>query len=731
MNNRNRINKIALILLLTLLLATGIQLGAKEIEGVIQNVHFKTLDIAKIRLKETGKYFYSREGGKFKVQVPDELDSATLVFINSFYYPKTVKIKMDSDLKKVEVLLVPREHLMEEVTVTALSQEEKSVSVPMAESVVTELEIKEKMAENLVETLQHTPGVHFIGSGGFSVTPSIRGIARRRVLLLVDGSRITSDRRAGTSASFIPPEFISRVEVVRSSSSVLYGSDAIGGVVQSFTGAGNREDFGRNSFNISYNTANSRINSGLSFRKQTGKVKLFTAFQYAKAGNYSSPDSEILHSQYTNYSGIFDISMADEKQDFRIYYLGGVGQDIGKPDRSNDPYNYTTAPDDINHIVNFKYNRKNIFKNSNLGIQLYMNPTIYKLEKHNLKSQSLETSDTRALNLGLKLNIQKNISKDFSYRVGVEQYSRTNVDMENSITKGADTNAFFPLKNGKRSDTGLFFTTDYTGISGLDIMAGVRYTFFSSGADVETGRLTMTANSPAAFLGITKKFGKNMTAFINLGRAYRTPSLSEAFYTGLTGRKYVIANPNLVAEKSFNVDAGLKIFSKKLFLGIYVFSSRINNMIERFKNEEGIYTHDNIQAGIIQGAELEFQAFPSKNLELFGHYFYYIGKSKVDDVPLNDIPAPRLFLGGKLMLGKFWCELNFSHAFKKDNPGPAEIFNDDFNVLDLKAGYYLSGSLFLYLKGSNLLNETYYANPDPDIPLGKQMDISAGINFYF
>ena len=90
---------------------------------------------------------------------------------------------------------------------------------------------------------------------------------------------------------------------------------------------------------------------------------------------------------------------------------------VGKPDRSNDPYNYTIVPDDINHIVNFKYNRKNIFKNSNLGIQLYMNPSIYKLEKHKLESQSLETSDTRALNLGLKLNIQKNISPVFSYRV--------------------------------------------------------------------------------------------------------------------------------------------------------------------------------------------------------------------------------------------------------------------------------------------------------------------------
>ncbi len=714
-----------------LVLGSCASLWPKEIRGVIQNVNFKTIDVARIHLKETGQYFYSGKSGRFKIHVPDQYPAVTLVFHNTFYYTKTLRVTMDREVKEINILLVPREHLKEEVTVTALSYEEKAVTVPMAESVVSELEIKEKIAENLVDTLQNTPGVHIIGQGGFSATPSIRGIARRRVLLLIDGTRVTSDRRAGTSASFIAPELIKRIEVVRSASSVLYGSDAIGGVVQSFTRSDQGEEFPKNSLNLSFNSANERLNSGLTFTQRVGKANIYTAFQYAKAGNYSSPEQEIFNSGFTNYSGILDLSLKGEKRDIELYYLGGLGKDIGKPDRANNPDSYSIVPRDINQLINFQYKEKNLVKNGSLGLQFYINPTRYDLENINVSKNSIESSETTAVNYGLKLNLTKSLSDKFSYQVGIEQYSRSNVDMENAVTQENEISRTSPLKHGRRSDTGIYLTADYAGIPGFDFIAGLRYTFFSLKADVLGNPLKIQADSPSVFFGTTKKVGNWMTLFFNLGRAYRTPSLSEAFYTGITGRRYVIANPSLKPEKSFNIDTGVKIFSKKIFLGFYLFSCRIDDMIERYKNEENVYTHDNIMVGTIRGGEIEFQLFPLKNLEIFGHYFYYTGRSKVDNNPLNDVPAPQFLLGGKLFIDKFWCEVNCIHSFKKEDPGPAEVLNDAYTVLDLKAGYYLSANLFFYFKAANLLNETYYANPDPDIPQARKLDLSAGMNFYF
>jgi outer membrane receptor protein involved in Fe transport len=732
-----RVKKILYLLVAFVIFAAGIftPLSAKEIEGTIQNVNFKSIDVAKIKLKETGQYFFSRKNGKFVISVPDTLETVTLIISNNFYFTKTIKVRMDRDVKEIKVLMVPRERLQEEMTVTALSYEEKTVSVPMAESVVSEVEIKEKIAENLVETLQNTPGVHFIGAGGFSVTPSIRGLARRRVLLLADGTRITGDRRAGTSGSFIAPELIKRIEVVRSSSSVIYGSDAIGGVVQLFTSPEVDEEqgmYGKNSLNLNYNSLSKKKSGGFTFAQKIGKAAIYTGFQTADAGNYASPEEEILNSGYTNYSGVLNFFMQSKKRELFIGYLGGYGKDVGKPERDNNPNKFTTVPQHINHTFNLRYSEKSLVDKGTLNFQFYLNPTKYTLELTDLGIGSLSFSETTAQNFGLKLNLNKTLSDTLSYQVGVEQYSRTNVDIKNSerASESGPVSTTLPLENGMRSDTGIYFTFDYTGLPGFDFFGGARHTFFNLKTRMDGTPEKLSTSSPSVFLGVTKKLGKSLSVFFNLGRAYRTPSLSEAFYSGLTGRKYVIANPDLKPEKSYNIDSGIKFFSEKVFLGLYLFSYRIDDMIERYRTEDGNYTHDNIEAGNIRGGEIEFQFFPVKSLEIFGNYFYYKGKSK-EDVPLNDIPASRFLLGGKVLIEKFWCELNYIYSFKKSNPGPAEIFNEAYNLLDMKAGYYFSASFFLYLKASNLLNESYFANPDPDIPAGRKIDFSAGINFYF
>ena len=724
-----------IIPLLILFACISTPLLAGTIEGVIQNVNFKSIDTAKIHLKETGQYFFSKKNGTFEIPVPDNYDYVTLVISNNFYFTKTLKVKMDREIKKLNVLLVPREPLHEEVTVTALSYEEKSVSIPMAENVVSELEIKEKIAENLVETLQNTPGVHFIGAGGFSVTPSIRGLARRRVLLLADGTRITSDRRAGASGSFIAPELIKRIEVVRSSSSVIYGSDAIGGVVQLFTSPeSNHEGFyGKSSLNLNFNSLNKKKSGGFTFARSMGKANLYTGFQMSDAGNYASPDQEIFNSGYTNYTGVFNLSFHSQQRDLRIGYLGGCGKNVGKPDRENNPDILVTVPRDINHIFNLQYREKGLIKNGTVNFQFYLNPTTYTLEKTDLETGSLYRSEATAQNFGIKLNLNKSLSDTLSYQLGVEQYSRTNVDIKNSLRENEsdELSTSLPLENGIRSDRGIYFTFDYTGLPGFDFFGGARYTFFTLKTRMQGSPEKLRTGSPSSFLGVSKKIGKSLSLFFNFGRAFRTPSLSEAFYTGLTGRKYVIANPNLKPEKSFNMDSGIKLFSKKFFLGLYFFSYRIDDMIERYRGADGNYTHDNIAAGRIHGGEIEFQFFPLQNLEIFGNYFRYQGKSSEEDASLNDIPSAKLLLGGKLLLEKFWCELNYTYSFKKNDPGPAEILNEAYNLLYLKTGYYFSANFFFYLKASNLLNETYYANPDPDIPEAKKLDISAGINFYF
>ncbi|NIM14391.1 MAG: TonB-dependent receptor [Candidatus Aminicenantes bacterium] len=709
-------------------------LSAARIEGIVTDLNKNKLPNIMVVVKETGAATVTNPEGKFAIRVPDRLKSVLLIFRRHGYFPNEARVQVDNQLKTFEILFIPQEFLLQKITITATAWEKESLSVPMAEHTLSELEIQEKMPENIIDTLSESPGVHFIGSGGFSVTPTIRGLARRRVLMLVDGARITSDRRAGVSAELIPPELAERIEVVRSSSSVLYGSDAIGGVINILTRPGretNKPELGKNGLNLNLNSVSKRINTGITFQQDLGKWHLYSGFQFTSAGDYSAPDEQIVHSGYKSYSGLLDISYKNEKREFYLGYIGGVGEDVGKPVRENDPDKYTIVPSETDHFIRLGLSEKKLVKNGTLDFSLFVNPTIYRLEKIDLSEEKLEHADTEGVNLGLKSTLKKSFSDVLSCQFGVEWFSRQNVRMKNIQQIGDGIATSTPMDNGIRNDYSLFLAFDYSGLRSLQIDGGIRYTFFSIKADVEEKNMEKNTGSYSFFLGATKKLGSSLSLFCSIGRAFRFPSLGESLYTGLTGRRYVVGNPFLKPESSLNIDAGLKMAAKRLSLGLYLFAYHIDHMIERYRNEENIYTYDNINRGRILGGEIEVWYSPAAAIDFFGHYFYYHGRSDTNDEPLNDVPAPRLMLGGKFFWDRLWLEVSYIHSFKKTDPGPAEVENNPYNVLTIKGGYYFTSTFYIYLKLANILNESYYPNPDPDIPYAQGFNVSAGVHLYF
>ncbi len=706
-----------------------------EIKGIIKDYRNHLLTSVTITLKNTNIVTLSDREGKFLIPIPGDIDTKKIIltFERTGFYAEEKRALLTDNVQVFKIYFIPGYYIREKISVTALDREAESMAVPMAETSVSLTELQEKVPENIVEALSDTAGVHFVGKGGFSVTPSIRGLARQRVLVMVDGERITNDRRVGSSASFVPPEMAQRVEVVRSSASVLYGSDAIGGVVNILTRPTDHDQpsLQLNSINLNLNSVNKRINSGITYGINAGKWNIYSGFQYSRADDYSTPDKKINHSGYSYYSGILDVSYMNEKRDFYLGYVGGYGKDIGKPDRANDPTKYSFVPSESDHFIRFGFNEKSLVKQGVLNFSLYVNPSTYYVQNENTKKKTTDYSDTTGVNLGLKSSLKKSLGKLFSYQLGVEWFSRQNMDMVNRAKSGDKTETTYPLSNGQRNDYGAFFALNWNTVPTVDINAGVRYTFFSIAGDVDGVKKKKDTNSASYFLGVIKKFGSSVSLFCNIGRAFRIPTLSEAYYTGITSRKYVVANPNLKPESSFDIDTGLKFITKHSFVGLYFFSTHVENLIELYKGANDIYTYENITKGKIQGGELEVQYLPVKSVNLFGHYFYYKGKSKTDDAPFNDVPAPRIFLGGKVVLGRLWFEGDYLHSFRKTDPGPAEVANAAYNLVNLKGGYYLSSSLFIYLKVANLFNETYFANTDPDIPEAKGIDFSAGIHFYF
>ncbi|MFZ5609104.1 MAG: TonB-dependent vitamin B12 receptor [Pseudomonadota bacterium] len=128
----------------------------------------------------------------------------------------------------------------DEVIVTA-SRGAQTVDETLASvTVVTRDEIERQLAQSLEEALRAVPGLSLANSGGLGKTSSVflRGTESDHVLVLLDGVKIGSATSGTTAFEQLPIELIERIEIVRGPRSSLYGSEAIGGVIQIFTRKG-------------------------------------------------------------------------------------------------------------------------------------------------------------------------------------------------------------------------------------------------------------------------------------------------------------------------------------------------------------------------------------------------------------------------------------------------------------------------------------------------------------
>ena len=151
-----------------------------------------------------------------------------------------------------------------------------------------------------------------------------------------------------------------------------------------------------------------------------------------------------------------------------------------------------------------------------------------------------------------------------------------------------------------------------------------------------------------------------------MSRAYRVPSLNERYYTGISGRGFIIAQPGLKPETSLNADAGFRFYGRRFFAGLYGFAYAIDGMIERYTVSPGIYTYGNIDRGRLKGVELEAEYFPMPGWKVFGNMFVIRGRNAATGAPLNDVPPVQFLAGTKAWVGRFSAEVDAAFRLRKE-----------------------------------------------------------------
>jgi len=658
-------------------------------------------------------------------------EKAYLVFSHPDYMTQSVEVSIEQDAGRViEVSLIPKNPILmtirEEISVTAEADSIIDVNLPSHRTILPSSVLAELGTANITESVDKIPGVAAVGKGGYSMAPAIRGLAEHRVLLLVDGVRITSERRIGASASFIDLSSIDRVEINRGPYSVFHGSGAVGGIINIITKTPRPDSPFKGNFGLSYNTARSERSGSAALSGSRGKWGWMLGANGKKADDYAAPSGPIEWSRYADYNFMFKLNRQSEASQLYATLFHYQGTDIGKPSPTSrlKPRWY---PSENNTLFTLGYKRTKIGIWDHLDASVYALRSVLETQGDNLREDTLTVSkrnlaEIEGTNFGFKVRGGKALGRIHTLNFGFDYFGQGDLNDRNTewiydgsgaIIRQTDETS---LQEGRRSNLGVYID-DKIGMSpALTLNVGGRFDLITtSNRDLTGNRLSRSDEFISLYLGSIYQITPHFSLLANVGRSFRFPTISELFYTGLTGRGTVFGNPDLTPEISLNFDIGLRYLHEKFFVSLYGFSNTVSDMIQKYAgtgSEEFFYR--NLTRGRINGLEGEFYTPLAEDVELFINFHHMVGKETGSDAALNYIPPSRLTLWGKYSPGRFWVEPRLTLSAAQNDPGPLEISIDGYALFETILGFKVNEDLSFLAIAQNILDQAYRPSADED-----------------
>ncbi len=210
-------------------------------------------------------------------------------------------------------------HVLKDVIVTAVKPESEVRKLKVFESpdpvtIITREQIDEFKPKSIGDLFFNVPGVDITDDGTYwARKPVIRGLRGDRVIIIVDGARLKVHLgMGGAYLSLIDPDTVEQIEIIKGPKSVLYGSDAIGGVIKITTrNAGKQAEEGLHlsgKLDAGYSTVNSMQSGSLQVSGSTGNLRMFGALSYRKAGDYDLPHGGKEDSGFEEYNTNMNLS---------------------------------------------------------------------------------------------------------------------------------------------------------------------------------------------------------------------------------------------------------------------------------------------------------------------------------------------------------------------------------------------------------------------------------------
>jgi iron complex outermembrane receptor protein len=599
-----------------------------------------------------------------------------------------------------------KEITLEKVVVTGTRDVQEIRKIPANVTVITKEEIERSDSQTIVDLMTNEVGVvarDFYGTGK-TASVDVRGFGETgplNTLVLVDGRRVNEIDLSGVDWTQIPLDQVERIEIVRGSGSVLYGDNAVGGVINIITkkpekalSAKVEEVLGSYHFN----------KESASVSGKSGSLSAIVNADYNATEGYR--DNGFFRARDVGGKLIYDVN-----QDISFNFTGNIHKDatglpggLTEADIDNLGRRGTLNPDD-------KADTEDWY--TSLGIKGKLwdfgrieGDVTYRHRKVDDFFDSFNFKDRR--NLGTwgvtpKYILEKSLWKHANKMI-------LGLDFYQSDSDIFSESAFSPNRSEvEKRSIGVYLLDEFSIFQKLILSLGYRNEWVVYDLFQETPELkdTVRDHEPAYNVSLDYLFSKKSSAFFSFKRSFRFPVSDELLQFFPTFQ----VNPDIKPQRGYDYEAGVRhFFTDKIEANLTLFWIDLQNEI--FFNP-ATFTNENYPKTRRLGIELGVKARPFEWLSLWGNYGYIKPHLRGDSFSGNDIPGvPRHkgSVGADIHVWKGFQldgRANFigSRYFISDFANQVEKL-DWYYTIDVKLSYAWKG-LKAFIGVNNLFNQKY------------------------
>lgn len=622
-----------------------------------------------------------------------------------------------TDLKVGEIVLP--DVLRESVTVVSGVAPSLELLPGSAATVVTREELEQRAPQRLYQVLESVAGASKVGDGADSV-PALRNLGRGRTLILIDGARVTTERRAGPSASFVEPASLASVEVARGPGSVVYGSDAFGGVLNAIT-----RDPESDRFHLSYG-AEASFDAGDERSAFIAGSTPLGAGALLVEGHYRNSDElqagggdEIFNSGYTSFGGGLRYVVPAGTGRLRLGLNLDRVEDLGKAAIDSHQIRAYYPNEDSDRLTASWLGSAGswdaveaaaFYGTYDVVLDRDRTPTA-------TSSRRIDRADTRAKDGSLRFIAGRALGGG-RLQTGMDVTGRFNLESVFSQIRYAGdattvtrVDVFPAIDDAQRFDGGLFATWTKPLADHIALGVGARGDYVET--DNKGGFFGDRSSATTVFSGNAGlSFGPfaGWTTTAQVARGFRSPTLSDLYFRGPSGRGFVVGNPDLEGETSLQFDLGSRWRKGRTAAGFFAYRYEIDNLVERYSDGDN-FRFRNRGKGTIEGIEAELQTAFADAWSLEAGLAVSDGSTD-GGVRIDDIAPPNGWVTLRCSFGRAFAFGRVATFLEHDEPGPTELARPGYTLFDLGGGYRFSDAIELRLMIRNVGDKRYYAAAD-------------------